>query len=80
MNKLRSVFLGKPGDRLLLVIISVTLLLCIIPLISRRSARSPFGEWSKRGCYVFSSNEGHTECHCDHMTNYAVLMRTTEQV
>lgn len=61
-------------------IISAITLLCKVPLISCRSARTPFGKWSKQGCYVFSSNERHTECHCDHMTNYAVLMRTTEQV
>jgi len=53
---------------------------CVFWDYTQRSARTPFGEWSKRGCYVFSSNEGHTECHCDHMTNYAVLMGTTKQV
>ena len=39
-----------------------------------------FGKWSRRGCRVFYSNYGFTECHCDHMTNYAVLMRVKEQV
>lgn len=41
---------------------------------------SKFGKWSRRGCRVFYSNDGFTECHCDHMTNYAVLMRVKEQV
>ncbi|XP_064626823.1 adhesion G protein-coupled receptor L2-like isoform X4 [Lineus longissimus] len=32
------------------------------------------GEWSPQGCSLRSSNVTHTECQCDHLTNFAVLM------
>ncbi|KAJ7391661.1 hypothetical protein OS493_017358 [Desmophyllum pertusum] len=53
---------------------------CVFWDYTQRGAHTKFGKWSKQGCYVFSRNERYTECHCNHMTNYAVLMRTTEQV
>ncbi|XP_037527073.1 adhesion G protein-coupled receptor L1 isoform X2 [Rhipicephalus sanguineus] len=31
-------------------------------------------DWSERGCWVDASNETHTVCACDHLTNFAVLM------
>ncbi|XP_065297125.1 latrophilin Cirl-like isoform X5 [Dermacentor albipictus] len=31
-------------------------------------------DWSERGCWVEASNETHTVCACDHLTNFAVLM------
>lgn len=31
-------------------------------------------DWSQHGCWVEASNETHTVCACDHLTNFAVLM------
>ena len=31
--------------------------------------------WSDSGCHVVASNETYTECECDHLTNFAVLMK-----
>ncbi|XP_064477138.1 latrophilin Cirl-like isoform X2 [Ornithodoros turicata] len=31
-------------------------------------------DWSSQGCWVEDSNETHTTCGCDHLTNFAVLM------
>lgn len=31
-------------------------------------------DWSERGCWVEASNQTHTVCACDHLTNFAVLM------
>lgn len=31
-------------------------------------------DWSERGCWVESSNQTHTTCACNHLTNFAVLM------
>ncbi|KAK7491592.1 hypothetical protein BaRGS_00017231, partial [Batillaria attramentaria] len=33
------------------------------------------GVWSTRGCTLVTSNEAATQCSCDHLTNFAVLMR-----
>ncbi|GIY03303.1 hypothetical protein CEXT_441411 [Caerostris extrusa] len=33
-----------------------------------------YGQWDESGCYRLSSNETHTVCRCDHLTNFAVLM------
>ncbi|XP_056647117.1 latrophilin Cirl isoform X6 [Diorhabda sublineata] len=30
--------------------------------------------WSEEGCYVLTSNFTHTICHCNHLTNFAILM------
>ncbi|KAL8604746.1 hypothetical protein ACOMHN_017705 [Nucella lapillus] len=35
---------------------------------------SGLGWWSEEGCRKVSSNDTHTQCQCDHMTNFAVLM------
>ncbi|XP_013416248.1 adhesion G protein-coupled receptor L3 isoform X2 [Lingula anatina] len=32
------------------------------------------GAWSGRGCSVVTSNDTHTQCECNHLTNFAVLM------
>ncbi|XP_052269093.1 adhesion G-protein coupled receptor G6-like isoform X2 [Dreissena polymorpha] len=31
-------------------------------------------EWLSGGCSVHATNEDFTECHCDHLTNFALLM------
>ncbi|XP_067039054.1 adhesion G protein-coupled receptor L4-like [Acropora muricata] len=38
------------------------------------------GMWSRNGCTfdTFSSNETHSICKCNHLTNFAVLMKVTE--
>lgn len=33
--------------------------------------------WSRLGCQAVSSNDTHTTCQCDHLTNFAVLMDVT---
>ena len=38
------------------------------------------GHWSQDGCHAAISNATYTECHCDHMTSYGVLMAPIEQV
>ncbi|XP_073239864.1 uncharacterized protein [Porites lutea] len=53
---------------------------CVFWDYTNAGISAKFGKWSRRGCRVFYSNDGFTECHCDHMTNYAVLMRVKEQV
>ena len=30
--------------------------------------------WSDEGCRVLSTNRTHTQCRCDHLTNFAILM------
>ncbi|XP_031336260.1 latrophilin Cirl [Photinus pyralis] len=30
--------------------------------------------WSEEGCHVYYTNETHTICECDHLTNFAILM------
>ncbi|XP_071509160.1 adhesion G-protein coupled receptor G4-like [Diadema antillarum] len=32
------------------------------------------GSWSSEGCHVLSSEDNRTECECDHLTNFALLM------
>ncbi|XP_072178844.1 adhesion G-protein coupled receptor G6-like [Diadema setosum] len=32
------------------------------------------GSWSSEGCRVLSSEDNRTECECDHLTNFALLM------
>ncbi|RDD36522.1 Adhesion G protein-coupled receptor L2 [Trichoplax sp. H2] len=36
------------------------------------------GAWSSQGCYSTYSNETFVVCECDHLTNFAVLMRLSE--
>ena len=31
------------------------------------------GNWSDRGCRLINFEAGRAKCHCDHMTNFAVL-------
>ena len=33
-----------------------------------------FSAWSDEGCRVLSTNRTHTQCRCDHLTNFAILM------
>nr|XP_018668293.1 uncharacterized protein LOC100181704 [Ciona intestinalis] len=35
---------------------------------------SSAGHWSTEGCKRIRSNNTHTECECDHLTNFAILM------
>ncbi|XP_076814364.1 uncharacterized protein LOC143460654 isoform X2 [Clavelina lepadiformis] len=35
---------------------------------------SATGYWSNEGCVKLKSNSTHTECECDHLTNFAILM------
>lgn len=32
------------------------------------------GAWSSRGCELFSRNQSHIACQCNHITSFAVLM------
>ncbi|KAL5015993.1 hypothetical protein ScPMuIL_005582 [Solemya velum] len=41
------------------------------------SESSSSGHWSGSGCRLISSNQSHTSCECDHLTNFAVLMDVT---
>lgn len=34
------------------------------------------GQWSDDGCSLVKTNNSHTTCQCDHMTNFAILMDT----
>ncbi|XP_029440732.1 adhesion G protein-coupled receptor E1-like [Rhinatrema bivittatum] len=36
------------------------------------------GSWSTKGCEVLRSNGTYTECSCDHLSSFAVLMATEE--
>jgi len=36
------------------------------------------GFWSSYGCTVFTSNISHTVCHCNHLTDFAVLFRVSK--
>jgi hypothetical protein len=34
-----------------------------------------FGNWSTEGCsYMGTTKSGHVTCHCNHMTNFAILL------
>jgi len=33
-----------------------------------------FSGWSEEGCSLIYSNQTHTLCQCDHLTNFAILM------
>ncbi|XP_033107952.1 adhesion G protein-coupled receptor L3-like [Anneissia japonica] len=37
-------------------------------------ANSTHGEWANEGCQVEHSNSTHTECICNHLTNFAIIM------
>eukprot|EP00794_Sanderia_malayensis_P006757 gene6757-7517_t len=37
-----------------------------------------FSRWSSEGCKVHASNQTHTVCHCNHLTDFAVLFRVTD--
>ncbi|XP_078355587.1 adhesion G-protein coupled receptor G6-like [Oculina patagonica] len=37
------------------------------------SAMGGLGNWSDRGCRQMKNEAGRVQCHCDHMTNFAVL-------
>ncbi|PFX12615.1 putative G-protein coupled receptor 133 [Stylophora pistillata] len=43
---------------------------------ARRSIPNPIG-WSGQGCFVKSSDAHQTECTCNHLTHFAVLLETT---
>lgn len=34
----------------------------------------PLSAWSEEGCQIRKTNETHTVCECNHLTNFAVLM------
>eukprot|EP00112_Aurelia_sp_Birch-Aquarium-sp1_P019294 Seg4743.1 transcript_id=Seg4743.1/GoldUCD/mRNA.D3Y31 product="Adhesion G protein-coupled receptor L2" protein_id=Seg4743.1/GoldUCD/D3Y31 len=36
------------------------------------------GHWSTDGCVVHKSNATHTSCHCNHLTDFAVLFRVSK--
>ena len=36
------------------------------------------GYWSTKGCVVHKSNTTHTVCHCNHLTDFAVLFRVSK--
>ena len=46
---------------------------CHLILYVLRYSNSPHGGWSDGGCYVSHYNMWQTTCHCNHMTNFAVL-------
>ena len=45
-----------------------------IDSLLRYLPRSPVG-WSGQGCYVKSMDKSQTECSCNHLTHFAVLMQ-----
>ena len=38
------------------------------------NANGGFGNWSTEGCYYFGTKSGYVTCHCNHMTNFAILL------
>ncbi|XP_064607497.1 adhesion G protein-coupled receptor L2-like isoform X2 [Liolophura sinensis] len=38
------------------------------------SDTSKLGHWAEAGCRLITTNQTHTTCECDHLTNFAVLM------
>ncbi|KPM10507.1 7 transmembrane receptor (Secretin family)-like protein 1 [Sarcoptes scabiei] len=40
----------------------------------KRIDEDTFGDWSTAGCETVSTNQTHTICRCNHLTNFAVLM------
>ncbi|XP_029638725.1 cadherin EGF LAG seven-pass G-type receptor 1 isoform X1 [Octopus sinensis] len=38
------------------------------------NATNRFDRWQYKGCYLAKKTAGYTECHCYHMTNFALLM------
>ena len=38
------------------------------------NANGGFGNWSTEGCYYFGTKSGYMTCHCNHMTNFAILL------
>ena len=36
------------------------------------------GHWSTDGCVVHKTNATHTVCHCNHLTDFAVLFRVSK--
>ncbi|XP_006816648.1 adhesion G protein-coupled receptor L1-like, partial [Saccoglossus kowalevskii] len=44
------------------------------PVCSYWNASGGSGSWSNSGCETVESNETHTICSCNHLTNFAVLM------
>ena len=36
------------------------------------------GYWSKEGCFVDKVFDGNIRCHCNHLTNFALLMDVSQ--
>ncbi|GBO21668.1 hypothetical protein AVEN_181816-1, partial [Araneus ventricosus] len=34
--------------------------------------------WSTEGCWLKYTNQSHTVCQCNHLTNLAIIMHVTE--
>ncbi|XP_038064904.1 adhesion G protein-coupled receptor E3-like [Patiria miniata] len=46
----------------------------------RKSTNVSMGSWSDDGCHLVGSNESHVICSCNHLTNFAVLVRVVPGV
>ncbi|XP_072169453.1 uncharacterized protein [Diadema setosum] len=42
------------------------------------TAENETGAWSQEGCDVIHVNSSHTVCECNHLTNFALLLQTTD--
>ncbi|GFT67771.1 adhesion G protein-coupled receptor L3 [Nephila pilipes] len=42
--------------------------------------KQTYGQWDGSGCYVIRTNQTHTMCSCDHLTNFAVLMDINDNI
>lgn len=48
--------------------------MCCLCLLSPEAG----GWWNTRGCEVVSKEYGYTVCHCNHTTNFALLLQVYE--
>ncbi|GFY61608.1 adhesion G protein-coupled receptor L3 [Trichonephila inaurata madagascariensis] len=43
-------------------------------------SKQTYGQWDGSGCYVMNTNQTHTVCSCNHLTNFAVLMDINDNI
>ncbi|GBN74608.1 hypothetical protein AVEN_268119-1 [Araneus ventricosus] len=53
---------------------SETTRVCVFLNWNYEESNSTYGVWDNRGCKVVKSEEKFTECECNHLTNFAILM------
>ncbi|GIX75018.1 adhesion G protein-coupled receptor L2 [Caerostris darwini] len=47
---------------------------CVFLNLNYQKSNSPYGMWETEGCRVVRSEIDFTECECNHLTNFAILM------